>query len=163
MRVLGIDPGLRTTGYGCVEGDGFTPRLVEGGVIRLVRGAGPVRPIADRLVELERDAVELIDRLRPGAVAIEALFAHKAFPATAVAMGHARGVLMLCARRTGVEVLELPPRLVKKALTGSGRASKDQMQRCVQRMLGLASVPEPADVADAIAVGIAGLVRVPAS
>jgi crossover junction endodeoxyribonuclease RuvC len=158
VRVLGIDPGLRVTGYGCVEGDAVRQSIVEAGVIRLVSGSG-TPPIADRLVELERDAAEAIERLRPDLVAVESIFAHKDFPATAVAMGHARGVLLLCARRSGAEVVELQPRLIKHTLTGSGRASKEQMQRAIQRVLNLDEPPRPADVADALAIALAGLGR----
>lgn len=158
MRVLGIDPGLRLTGYACVEGDAAREAIVEAGVIRLVRGdrAGPIAP---RLVELEGDVNDAIERTRPEVVAVEALFAHKAFPATAIAMGHARGVVLLCAARAGLGVVELPARLVKRAATGSGRASKEQMQLAVQRIFDLPAPPSPPDVADAIAIALCGLRR----
>ncbi|MEM7622913.1 MAG: crossover junction endodeoxyribonuclease RuvC [Planctomycetota bacterium] len=159
MRVLGFDPGLRLTGFGCVEGDSFRATLVEAGVIRLTRGAGPVPPIGDRLVELERDVVDAIERTNPDAICVESLFAHKAFPATAVAMGHARGVLLLCARRARIDLIELAPRLVKSSITGSGRASKEQMQLAIQSLFALPAPPNPPDVADALAIAVAGLRR----
>lgn len=157
MRVLGIDPGLRVTGYGCVDGAVGRPELVEAGVVRLAKGETP--PVADRLLELERDLVDLLERVKPGAVVVEAVFSNVRFPASALTMAHARGVVLLCARRAGVELVEIPPASVKRALTGSGRASKEQMQAAIQGVFGLPEPPSPADVADALAIAIAGSVR----
>src|SRR5262249_4053472 len=149
-RYLGIDPGLRITGYGCVEGDAFDARLVEAGVLRLQAECDGERvSVADRLVELHRDLTGLLERLRPEAVAAEAAFAHYRHPATAIAMGHARGVILLAARSAGRRLVELKPNEVKKFLTGHGHASKEQMQGAVQGRLRLAAPPEPPDVADA--------------
>ncbi|KAA0213395.1 MAG: crossover junction endodeoxyribonuclease RuvC [Leptolyngbya sp. PLA3] len=158
MRILGIDPGLRITGYGCAAGRVGALRLVEGGVIRLVEGATR-RPVAERLAELDQDLSALLDRLEPEAVAVEGLFAHYKHPATAVVMAHARGVVLLAVQRRGLPLVELKPAEVKKSLTGSGRASKEQMQRAVQQVFKLASLPEPADVADAIAIAACGIER----
>lgn len=158
MRVLGIDPGLALTGYGCVEerGQGCAPpALVEAGCFRFQ----PRRSVSRRLVELERDLCELIERVRPGAVCVESLFAHYAHPRTAITMAHARGVILLVAQRAGAEVLELPPAEVKKAITGNGRATKEQMQRAVAAQMGFAEPPDPPDVADAIAVAVCALRR----
>lgn len=158
---MGIDPGLRVTGYGCVAGvvgPVGKPELVEAGVIRLV-GSGTARPVAERLEELERDLVELLERTRPAAVVVEALFSHARFPGSALTMAHARGVVLLCVRRVGVDLVEIPPASVKRAMTGSGRASKQQMQETVRDLFGLAEIPKPADVADALAIAVAGAVR----
>lgn len=165
MRVLGIDPGLRLTGYGCVEtpaldGRGRRSRgpdatLVEGGVIRL----SVKLSVAARLVELDTDLRETIERLEPDAVAVEKLYAHYKHPTTAIVMGHARGVVLLCIQRAGLRLIELGATEVKKSLTGNGHASKEQMQRGVQAQLGLMTPPQPADVADAIAIGLCGLRR----
>jgi len=157
MRILGIDPGLRITGYGCVAGEPVRPELIEAGVIRLVRGETP--PVADRLLELERDLCDLLDRVRPEAVVVEAVFSHAKFPASALTMAHARGVVLLCAKRAGLDLVEIPPASVKRALTGSGRASKEQMQTSIQGVFGLPEPPSPPDVADALAIAIAGAVR----
>lgn len=158
MRFLGIDPGLRLTGYACVEGRGGAdpPALVEAGVLRLgkVRGRAALAPVPDRLVELDSDIRELIERLGPDAAAVEAVFAHYKHPATAIAMAHARGVILVNIRRAGLELLELKPNTVKKHLTGHGHASKTQMQESVRRRLNLAARPEPPDVADAIAIAL---------
>jgi crossover junction endodeoxyribonuclease RuvC len=151
MRVLGVDPGLRVTGYGCVEGPEGT-RLVEAGVIRL--RAPTAEGVGARLVELERDLAGILERLAPALVAVEGLFAHPKHPATAAAMAHARGVILLQARRAGVRVLEVKPAAVKKALTGSGQASKPQVQRAVQARFGLPEPPRPPDVADALAIAV---------
>ncbi len=156
--VLGIDPGLSLTGYACVAGeeDSDSPsRLIEAGVFRLKQG----RTLGERLVELERDLSGILRRLRPGLVCVEAVFAHPVHPRTAISMAHARGVIMLGAARADLPLVELPPATVKKALTGNGRAGKAQVQSAVAVQLGLASLPEPHDVADAIAVALCGLRR----
>lgn len=158
MRVLGIDPGLRITGYGCVESARLDPTLIEAGVFRLT-GAGKRETVSDRLLELETDISALIERLRPEAVAVEALFAHYKHPATAIAMGHARGVILLSIRRAGLALVELKPNEVKKFLTGNGHAGKEQMQEAVKDRLGLKAAPEPPDVADAIAIAMCAAAR----
>ena len=160
-RVLGIDPGLRLTGYGCIEvGRAGAVSLVEAGVFRLVRGGGPVPPVADRLVELSADLRELVERVRPERAAVEGLFAHYRHPATAVVMAHARGVILLELRRAGVPVVELKPAEVKKSMAGHGAAKKSQMQEAVRAALGLEVAPSPADVADALAVALTAAARV---
>lgn len=159
MRVLGFDPGLSITGYGCVVGDIVRPSIVEAGVFRLTNSGRAVPSIGDRLVELERDVDELIERTGPDLIAIEGMFAHKDHPGTVVKMAHARGVILLVARRAGVEVLELKPAEVKKAATGSGRATKAQMQQSVQAMFSLPELPKPADLADALAIAACALRR----
>lgn len=167
MRILGIDPGLRLTGYAVLDvrdaaDFASVPTIVEAGVIRLRADStdeeGNARPaaasISDRLLELERDLTEIIARLHPDLVAVEAVFAHVKHPATAIVMAHARGVVLLTIRRAGLKLAELKPAEVKKSLTGSGRATKEQMQRSVQTMFGLAELPQPPDVADAIAIAL---------
>lgn len=158
MRILGIDPGLRVTGYGCVDLDtrgGVA--VVEAGVIRprvgaeREEGTGAIS-ISARLAVLDTDLRAILARLSPQIVAIERVFAHPKHPATAIIMAHARGVMLLATAHAGVRLVELPPADVKKALTGSGRADKGQMQRAVQQAFGLAELPQPADVADALAI-----------
>jgi len=154
MRTLGIDPGSRLTGFGCVEGDRGEVRLIEAGVIRLcgANGNGSKHPLASRLAELEGDVADLLARLRPELVAVEALFAHYRHPATAITMGHARGVILLAIERAGMPLVELKPNAVKKALTGHGHAGKGQIQRAVQDLFRLPELPTPPDVADAVAI-----------
>lgn len=162
VRVLGIDPGLRLTGYACVEpaprpraGAHLALGIVEAGVLRLVRQdreTGSAASISVRLRELDDDVQTLMDRLRPTVVAVEGLFAHPSFPGSALTMAHARGVLLLAIARRGLPLVELKPTLVKKFISGSGKADKAQVQRAVQEAFGLEAAPKPADVADAIAI-----------
>lgn len=170
MRILGIDPGLRITGYGCLAAAEGGETLVEAGAIRLgkrsadgaVEGGlagGSAASVSERLVELDRDFRGLLDRLRPEAVAIESVFAHYKHPATAIVMGHARGVLLLAVRQAGLGLFELRPNEIKKSMTGFGHASKEQMQEAVRMRFGLAEAPSPPDVADAIAIASCGLDR----
>lgn len=163
MRVLGIDPGLRLTGYACLDGLGERPEIVEAGVFRLGRrsaddcdgqGAIAAATVSSRLAELDADFRDLLERLRPQAVAVEAIFAHYKHPATAIVMGHARGVLLLAIRNAGLRLLEFKPNAVKKSLTGNGHAGKPQMQRAIQAHFGLAEPPSPPDVADALAIAL---------
>jgi len=150
MRILGVDPGLRITGYGVIDFSN-TPRLVDAGVIRL----DSTTEIADRLVELEEELDAIIKELSPQRVAVEMLYANYKHPRTAVLMGHARGVILLVARRHRLAITQMLPNRIKKNLTGNGHASKDQMQRTIQSTFQLAQVPDPPDVADAIAIALA--------
>jgi crossover junction endodeoxyribonuclease RuvC len=168
MRVVGIDPGLRLTGYACLDDLGSTPggeraRIVEAGVFRLGGGGGgeesDAMSISSRLDELDRDFRSLLERTKPDAVAVESIFSHYAHPATAIVMGHGRGVVLLAIKQAGLPLMEFKPNLVKKGMTGHGLAKKDQMQRAVQALFGLAEPPSPPDVADAIAIAWCGLRR----
>lgn len=150
MRILGIDPGLQITGYGVIESHPSRPVLLDGGVIRLK----PKTSLADRLVELERELQSLFDEHKPDLCAIEQLYAHYAHPRTAILMGHARGVILLVARRNGAAVEHYPANRVKQSLVGHGHATKLQMQRAIQSMWNLKSLPQPPDVADALAVAL---------
>ena len=151
MRIIGIDPGLTLTGYGCVDcRAGREPRLVEAGVLRLTARA----PIAYRLAQLQEDLCEVLDELGPDLMVVEQLFAHYKHVRTAMIMGHARGVILLAAQMRGIELDELAPTEVKKAITGNGHATKRQMQLSVMAQCGLTEMPEPPDVADAIALAL---------
>jgi len=157
-RVLGIDPGLQITGYGVVETayGAIEPRLVDAGVFRL----SPKRSLPDRLVDLHNDLTELLEETKPDEMAVEKLYAHYKHPRTAILMGHARGVILLCARLRDIPVHDLPSTEVKKAITGYGHASKLQMQQSIQHQCHLPELPEPPDVADAIAVALTHARRV---
>lgn len=164
LRILGIDPGLRITGYACIEIDppasphaGLPePRLLDAGVIRLTAG----ETIQARLVELERDLVGLLETLTPDEVCVEKLYAHYQRPTTAIIMGHARGVVLLTAQRAGASVTELAATEVKKSLTGHGHATKRQVQESIKAQCRLHELPEPPDVADAIAIALCAARRV---
>lgn len=151
-RILGVDPGLNTTGYAVVEWTGGRATLCEAGVVRSRAKA----PLESRLEELHRGIAEVIHGQAPGQMAIEQLFSHYQRPRTAILMGHARGVICLAAGMAGIPVHHFEPTRVKKVLTGNGRAPKRQVQLAVQLQLGLPSLPEPADVADAMAVALCG-------
>ncbi len=148
--VLGIDPGLNTTGYGVLQVAVGGPRVREAGVVRgTQRGS-----LTGRLAEIFEGIAEVLATLKPVAVALEQLYSHYDRPRTAILMGHARGVICLAATQAGVPVISYASTKVKKALTGNGRASKAQMQQAVQRELKLAKLPEPHDVADALAIAL---------
>jgi crossover junction endodeoxyribonuclease RuvC len=148
--ILGLDPGLAITGYGVLGIDSRKPVLREGGVIRCPRQA----PIERRLKELYEGIAEVFRSHDIVAVAIEQLYSHYERERTAILMGHARGVLCLAAANACVPVHNYLPTKVKKLLTGNGRAPKSQMQSAVQQQLLLTKLPEPPDVADALAVAL---------
>jgi crossover junction endodeoxyribonuclease RuvC len=110
--------------------------------------------VSARLVELDADFRDLLERVKPEVVAVESLFAHYKHPATAIVMGHARGVLLLAIRRASLKLIEYKPNEVKKSLTGHGHAPKEQIQRAVQAHFGLAELPSPPDMADAMAIAL---------
>lgn len=149
-RILGIDPGLNITGYAVIESSGKTVRLCEAGVVRGRRGGS----LSERVADIHKGVAEVIAELRPTAVAVEELYSHYDRPRTAILMGHARGVICLAAAQADVPVINYAATQVKKILTGSGRASKAQVQRAIQLELGLTKPPDPPDVADALAIAV---------
>ena len=157
LRVLGVDPGLNTTGYGVLEVAVGGPKLCEAGVVR----GRDRRSLTARVAELYDGLVDVIEQLKPCAMALEQLYSHYNRPRTAILMGHARGVICLAAARAGVPVISYSATEVKKTLTGNGRAKKDQMQRAVQHELKLKILPEPPDVADALAIALCHYYRQP--
>jgi crossover junction endodeoxyribonuclease RuvC len=150
MRVLGIDPGLQVTGYGLLETRGTRARVVEAGVVR----SDEDRSLEERLRKIYLAVRGIVRELAPDAIVVEELYSHYRHPVTAILMGHARGVMLLAAAERGLPVISYSATRIKKALTGSGRASKEQVQRMVQSTLRLAELPQPADVADALAVAL---------
>jgi crossover junction endodeoxyribonuclease RuvC len=155
VRFLGVDPGLRTTGYGIVEADAHRVRLVEAGVIE----PDVELPLETRLAQLHQAMHEIVAEARPDAMIVEELWTAYRNPSTAVLMGHARGVLYLAAAQHGVDVHHLGHSLVKRALVGSGAARKEQVKSMVVQLLGLTTRPEPDDVSDALALAIAWALR----
>jgi crossover junction endodeoxyribonuclease RuvC len=152
-RVLGIDPGLQVTGYAVLEPSDKGPRVCEAGVVRSAEGRDPA-DMARRLKTLYDGVCEVIDQWRPAAIAVEQLYAHYDHPRTAILMAHARGAYLLAGAQRGIPVISYAAARVKKLITGSGRAGKEQMQHAIARELGLAKLPEPHDVADALAVAL---------
>jgi crossover junction endodeoxyribonuclease RuvC len=153
FRILGIDPGLQVTGYAIVEARDGSPCVREAGVVRSAEGRATT-DMAHRLRNLYDGIVEVMDQFHPTAVAVEQLFAHYEHPRTAILMGHARGVLLLAGAQRGLTVQSYNATRIKKTITGNGRATKEQVQRTIQRELGLATLPEPPDVADALAAAL---------
>ena len=151
-RVVGIDPGLHVTGYAVVGPTRTGPFVDEAGVLR-PRGAS-AKTMADRLKYLHEGVLEVLDAFPPTALAIEQVHSRPAHPRTSILMAHARGVIMLAAALRGVPVFGYPAARIKKTLTGSGKAPKEQMQHAIRVELGLDRLPEPHDVADACAVAL---------
>jgi len=150
MIVLGIDPGTAVTGYGVVKGDrSLPPRLIECGVIR----TRPRDTLPQRLKEIHTGVVELSERHRPDAMSIEDVF-YARNVRTTIVLGHARGVILLAGEQAGVEIFEYPPAEIKKAIVGTGGATKQQVAFMVARMLRLKSAPEPSDAADGVAAAL---------
>jgi crossover junction endodeoxyribonuclease RuvC len=156
MVVLGIDPGLASTGYGVVEGAGSRLRALDGGVIATAAGV----PLELRLAEIHARIGGLLDLHLPDAVAIEELY-FGANVRTAFAVGQARGVVLLAAGERGLPTRSYTPQQVKAAVCGSGRADKNQVMRMVGQLLRLPSPPEPDHAADALAVAICDVNRAP--
>src|SRR6185503_19205334 len=126
------------------------PKVIEAGVVRGVSK----QSLTDRLVEIHRGVADVIAALKPTVMALEQLYSHVSHPRTSILMGHARGVICLAAAQAGIPVVHYPATQIKRILTGAGRASKGQMQAAITRELRLPQVPEPPDVADALAVAI---------
>jgi len=156
MIVLGIDPGTASTGYGVVAQRGGRLLALDGGVIETPAG----QPLEDRLVSIHARVEELIAEHAPAAVAIEDLY-FGANARSALAVGQARGVVLLAAGQRGLPCGSYTPQQVKSAVCGSGRAEKAQVQQMVQRLLSLVELPQPDHAADALAVAICHLNRAP--
>jgi crossover junction endodeoxyribonuclease RuvC len=149
MRVLGIDPGSDTTGWGIVEGDGRRYQVVEYGTIK----TSPAEKFANRLLRISNAIEALITQHQPDACAIEDGFLKTNVKVT-LKLGQVRGIALLAAARAAIDVHEYSPRLVKQTIVGYGNAEKRQVQEMVRVLLALKSVPEPHDAADALAVAI---------
>jgi crossover junction endodeoxyribonuclease RuvC len=157
MRVLGIDPGLRIAGYGCIE---YTksknnPILIEGGAIKL----NTRQSVSFRLSQLYSDLIEIIKDTNPELIAVETIFTHSRQVATATILGHARGVILLAGEQASLPLVEITPAEIKKSMTGNGRATKAQIGQAVTSILNLHEPPNPPDVADALAIAITAAVR----
>jgi len=149
MVILGIDPGTAITGYGVVSHEGNHLKKIAFGVIRTT----PDQEMAERLSQLYKELQEIIVKYAPEVVAVEELFFNKNVR-TALAVGQARGVIMLAANNAGLKIVEYTPLQVKQAVVGYGRAEKLQVQEMVRMLLCLTELPKPDDAADALAIGI---------
>lgn len=149
MVIIGIDPGFAITGYGVVEYNGNKFSVLGYGVITTNAGTD----LHERLLKIDKELTELIERFKPDAVSVEELFFNKNIK-TAMAAAHGRGVALLAGARSGAKVFEYTPLQVKQAVVGYGRASKEQVQLMVKAILNTAVIPKPDDAADALAVAI---------
>jgi crossover junction endodeoxyribonuclease RuvC len=149
-RILGVDPGLRVTGYAVVEAEAEGPVLCEGGVVRSCVTATQEQRIAEIFAGIQ----EVLAVYRPSVMVVEQLFSAGRFPRTALVLAHVRGVICLAAAQAQIPVVHYTATRIKKLVTGSGRAAKAQMQEAIQAELRLDRTPEPADVADALALAL---------
>jgi crossover junction endodeoxyribonuclease RuvC len=150
MIILGIDPGLEITGYAAIDTAGREIAIIEAGVIRTSVRA----KMADRLAKLHQELAALLADIKPDLAAVEKLYAHYKHPRTAILMGHARGAILCACGQAGVGVRDMPATMVKRALTGNGHAAKQQVQLAIQSLCRLEKIPQPPDVADALAIAI---------
>jgi crossover junction endodeoxyribonuclease RuvC len=155
MVVLGIDPGLSATGYAVLEAGNGRLRVRASGCAR----SATRQPLESRLRAIYDDLLAVASRWRPQLAVLEGLYSEYAYPRTAILMGHVRGVICLAADQAGAKVLEVSPAEVKQALTGSGRASKEQIKRAVTRMLLLKEPPDSDHICDALALALVGAAR----
>jgi crossover junction endodeoxyribonuclease RuvC len=148
--ILGIDPGLETTGYGCIVVEGARATAIAQGTVI----TDTQQSLQMRIAALHADITVVIQQLTPDAVALEELYAHYAHPTTAILMGHARGVIALAVAQAGIPLHCYLPTRVKKAVTGNGHAKKRQIQAMVAAILGLSVIPDPNDIADGLALAL---------
>ena len=149
MRVLGIDPGSETLGWGVVEGSGLKYAAVDFGVVK----SNPRQPFSKRLANIYAGVSAVIDSFKPDAVSIEESF-YAVNAGVAIKLGQVRGVLLLLAEQRGLTIAEYAPRLIKQTVVGYGNAEKHQVQEMVRVLLRLKTVPQPHDAADALAMAI---------
>ena len=149
MRILGIDPGIATIGFGLVESERGQVHMVTYGAITTPAGL----PLSRRLLQIDRDMEELIGQLKPDVISIEELFFNTNIT-TGIAVAHGRGVILCAAERCGIPLYEYTPSQVKQAVVGYGKAEKRQVMQMVKMILKLKAVPRPDDAADALALAI---------
>ncbi|MDR1960580.1 MAG: crossover junction endodeoxyribonuclease RuvC [Planctomycetaceae bacterium] len=147
--ILGIDPGLNTTGYGVIGTASGKVRLLEAGIVRSRSNI-----LAVKIREIYDGVLDVIRSFHPNEMAVEELYSHYRRPRTSILMGHARGAIFLAASQSNITVYTYAATKVKKILTGAGHAKKDQIQRAIQQELELSHYPEPPDVADALAIAL---------
>ena len=149
MRILGIDPGIAIVGFGLIESERGSVRMLQYGAVTTEAGL----PLATRLLQIENDMTALIAQLQPDEIAIEELFFSKNIT-TGIAVAHGRGIILCTAEKSGVPLYEYTPMQVKQAVVGYGLAEKRQVMDMVKRLLKLKAVPRPDDAADALAIAI---------
>jgi len=149
MRIMGIDPGYGTIGFGLIEAQKNKYDLIRCGVITTPAHTS----LASRLEQIYLDLGQLLEAFKPDAVAVEELFFNTNIT-TGIAVAHGRGVILLACRQAGVKIYEYTPLQVKQAVVGYGRAEKKQVMDMVKRICGLSAPPRPDDAADAVALAL---------
>lgn len=157
--VIGIDPGTEITGYGIIACDPDSgmhgwQTMVDAGIIRGGNGRLP-----RRLEIIHRELKELIDKYHPSRMAIEQLYAHHKHPRTSITMAHSRGVILLAAEQSGLEINSYPATEIKRKITGNGRASKERVRSMVVHLLNMKEEPQYLDISDALAVAITDIIH----
>ena len=155
MIFLGIDPGLASTGYGVVEGKGHTAVIRDFGCIRTSAG----QETTLRLAWIYDEVSRVLQQWKPVGMSVEDVFSAPRLPKAALTLGEVRGVVTLAAVKAGVSVMQLPARQVKQALTGSGAADKEQLERALRRITGWTEAIRPSHASDALAIALVGLSR----
>lgn len=155
VRIMGVDPGLNATGVGIIDALPRQYRFVHGEVIR----TGRSQSLPDRLQKIFTDLQEIIDQFRPRFLVVEEIFYSENIK-TVLTMGHTRGVILLAGAMQKLEIVSYTPREIKLAVVGTGRASKEQVQYMVQKILGLGSDPFPRDISDALSMAICHAQRI---
>ncbi|MFN6963588.1 MAG: crossover junction endodeoxyribonuclease RuvC [Pyrinomonadaceae bacterium] len=149
MRVLGIDPGSETLGWGVVEGSGLKYTLIDFGTVR----SSPGQQFSKRLLNVYKGVDEIVDRYSPDVLAVEDTF-YAVNVGVALKLGQVRGTMLLLAEQRGIEIAEYSPRLIKQTVVGYGNAEKTQVQEMVRILLRLKAIPQPHDASDALAIAI---------
>lgn len=149
MKVLGIDPGSETLGWGVVEGENLKYKLVEYGTIK----SSPKMAFSKRLLKIFDGVADLIWKFQPDVISIEEAF-YAVNVSVAMKLGQVRGIVMLAGEKAGLEIAEYAPRLIKQTVVGYGNAEKHQVQEMVRLLLRLQKAPEPHDASDALAIAI---------
>lgn len=149
MRILGIDPGIATIGFGLIDFNKNTYKLLQCGVIETPAHT----PLSERLETIYNDLSQLLEAAAPDAVAIEELFFNTNIT-TGISVAHGRGVILLACRKAGVRIFEYTPLQVKQSVVGYGRAGKKQVQEMIKRLCNLQNIPRPDDAADAVALAL---------
>lgn len=151
MRILGIDPGLAITGYGLIETvSSNNVRLIEAGIIR----TSNKEAVAKRLLKIFNGVKSIIEELKPEVLVLEKLYSHYKHPTTSILMSHARGVICLLCGLNNIKLVNYPSTRIKKAITGRGHASKEQIQKMMSELLSLKKNPQPVDITDALALAL---------
>ncbi len=150
MRIIGVDPGLRITGYGVIEKLNSSYRLIDSGAI----GPPEEKTLEERIRIIYESLKQILERAKPEVMILEKLYSHYRHPTTAILMGHVRGAICLLSALKKIPVVGYSPTEVKKSITGNGNATKAQVQRMVQNLLNMQEVLRPVDISDALALAI---------